>query len=265
MNKQKFVNKTILITGASSGLGKEFVKKLAVVDAKLILVARRRDRLEELKKELSHEKAEIFIISLDLSTNDGPRTVFDSVKNLSLTVDILINNAGFSFSDEFLDDNLSDYMNMIDLNIKAIIQLIYLFLPEMKSRKSGSILNVSSILGALPFPDLTVYSGTKAFVLTFSEALWKELKRYNISVTALVSVGIETEFYTKVHREKFRYLPMQKADKVAEKALTGLAKKKRIAYTANRYAFLLHSKRILPQRLIIWMNDLFYDSKKSKS
>ncbi len=129
----------------------------------------------------------------------------------------------------------------------------------MKSKRSGSILNISSILGALPFPDMAVYSGTKAFILTFSEALWKELKRYNVSVTTLVSVGIETEFFNKVDRNKFRYLPIQKPDKVANRALIALVKKKRIAYTANRYAFLLHSKRILPQRLIIWMNDLFYD------
>ncbi len=125
-----------------------------------------------------------------------------------------------------------------------------------------TILNVTSILGSMPFPNLSVYSGTKAFILTFSEGLWKELRRYNISVTALVSVGIDTEFYNKVHRSKFRYLPMQKPDKVADKALTALSKRKRIAYTANRYAFLIHSKRILPQRLILWMNDLFYDNKK---
>ncbi len=262
MNKGKFNHKTILITGSSSGLGKEFAKKLATSESNIILVARRRNLLEELKQELSSQPAKIFVIDQDLTTEKGPTHVFERTKELSLSVDILINNAGFGVSDEFMDSDLNEYMNMIDLNIKAVIELIYLFLPEMQAKRSGSILNVTSILGSMPFPNLSVYSGTKAFILTFSEGLWKELRRYNISVTALVSVGIDTEFYNKVHRSKFRYLPMQKPDKVADKALTALSKRKRIAYTANRYAFLIHSKRILPQRLILWMNDLFYDNKK---
>lgn len=262
MNLKKLERKTILITGASSGLGKELAIKLASIHTTLILVARRKDRLEELQKELQEQPAIIYVVSQDLTLETGPETVFQEIKKLSLNVDVLINNAGFALSDEFTDLNLQEYMQMIDLNIKAIIKLCYLVVPDMKLKRSGSILNISSILGAMPFPDLAVYSGTKAFILTFSDALWKELRRYNISVTTLVSVGIETEFYNKVHRNKFRYLPMQKADKVAEKALTGLVKKKRIAYTANRYAFLIHSKRLLPQRVVIWMNDLFYNPQR---
>ena len=263
MNVNSFRNKTILITGSSSGLGKEFVKKLSSIEATLILVARRKNRLFELKEELAGHPAHIFIIEQDLTTNNGPEVVYQEIQKNSLEVDIVINNAGFALSDEFMEQELQDYMNMIDLNIKAVIKLIYLFVPGMKAKKSGAILNISSILGALPFPDMAVYSGTKAFILTFSEALWKELRRYKISVTTLVSVGIETEFFNKVHKNKFRYLPIQKPDKVAEKALTALVKKKRIAYTANRYALLLHSKRFLPQRFIIWMQDLFYNEKKT--
>ena len=264
MNINKLNNKTILITGASSGLGKEFVKKLSILEVTLILVARRKDRLLELKEQLSNQPAQFIIIDIDLTIPNAPEKVFQELQNHSLQVDVLINNAGFALSDEFMDQNLQEYMNMIDLNIKAVIKLIYLFVPDMKKKQSGSILNVSSILGALPFPDMSVYSGTKAFILTFSEALWKELKRYKISVTTLVSVGIETEFFNKVDRNKFRYLPIQKPEKVAEKALVALVKKKRIAYTANRYALLLHSKRLLPQRFILWMQDLFYNENHKK-
>lgn len=265
MKKKYFRNKTILITGSSSGLGKEFAIQLSKFEQNLnlILVARRKERLEELKTNLLDNGLNtVTIISQDLTEQDGPEKIFKKVESLQQNVDILINNAGFALSDEFDSLGLQEYMNMVDLNIKAVIKLIYLFLPVMKNKKSGAILNVSSILGALPTPDLAVYSGTKAFILSFSEALWKELKRYNIRVTTLVSVGIETEFFNKVHKNKFRYLPIQKPEKVAKKALNALGKKKRLAYTGNRYAFLLHSKRLLPQRLIIWMMDIFYDEKK---
>ena len=263
MKTKKLNHKTILITGASSGLGKEIVKKLASLEVTLVLVARRKNRLEELKEELKEQPAQIVIISRDLGSKSGPDEVYQEAKKLSLSIDILINNAGFALSDEFMDFRQQEYIDMIDVNIKAVIKLIYLFLPDMQEKKSGAILNVSSILGVLPFPDMAVYSGTKAFILTFSEALWKELKKYNISVTTLVSVGIETEFFNKVKKDKFRYLPIQKPEKVAERALTALTKKKRIAYTANRYALLMHSKRILPQRFIIWLADVFYNEKKN--
>ena len=260
MNKKFFNNKTILVTGASSGLGKEIASVLSKFDTKLILVARRKNKLEELKTDLlKNSNNSIEIITQDLTNPEGPENVFNEILKLQLDVDILINNAGFALSDEFDTFNVQEYMEMVDLNIKAVIKLIYLFLPGMKEKKSGSILNVSSILGVLPTPDMAVYSGTKAFILNFSEALWRELRRYNISVTILVSVGIETEFFNKVKKDKFRYLPIQRPDVVAKKALNALTKKKRIAYTASRYAFLLHSKRFLPQRLVIWMMDFFYD------
>jgi len=262
MNKKFFINKTILVTGASSGLGKEICKSLSEINANIIVVARRREKLEELKQELSTKTANIIVIDQDLTNESGPEIVLKEVKKLNLSVDILINNAGFALSDEFMDFELSEYMNMIDLNIKAVIRLIYLFLPDMKEKKSGAILNISSVLGAFATPDLAVYSGTKAFILTFSEALWKELKRYKISVTVLVSVGIETEFFNKVKKDKFTYLPIQRPNVVAKKALNGLSKRKRIAYTGYRFAFLIHSKRLLPQRLNIWLMDLFYNHKK---
>ena len=263
MNKKFYQNKTILVTGASSGIGKEFCRVLSSFNTKLIVVARRREKLEELKEELEkHGSCSVEVIAQDLTNISGPENVFNHVQQLNLQIDVLINNAGFALSDEFDKFEVSEYENMLDLNIKAIVKLIHLFIPQMKERRSGAILNVSSVLGVFPTPDLSVYSGTKAFILTFSEALRKELQRYNISITILASVGIETEFYNKVKRNKFRYLPMQKADLEARKGLIGLSKKKRIAYTAPKYAFLMHSKRILPQRFIIWLMDFFYDEKK---
>lgn len=263
MNKNFYRNKTILVTGSSSGLGKEICRVLSHFTTILIIIARRKEKLEELKAEIEHNGSQAHIIVQDLTETNGPENVFTRVKEHQLNVDILINNAGFALSDEFTDFDLHEYVSMIDLNIKVVIKLIHLFLPQMKERKTGAILNVSSVLGVFPTPDLAVYSGTKAFILTFSEALGKELKRYKISVTALVSVGIETEFFNTVKRNKFRYLPIQKPEVVAKKALNGLAKKKRIAYTGIKYAFLLHSRRILPQRFVIWLMDIFYDAKKT--
>ena len=223
MNNKFYQNKTILITGASSGLGKEFCRVLSSFNTKLIVVARRKEKLEELKLELEKNgTCAVEIITQDLTNALGPENVFNHVQQLKLQIDVLINNAGFALSDEFDKFEVSEYENMLDLNIKAIVKLIRLFIPQMKEKKSGAILNVSSVLGVFPTPDLSVYSGTKAFILTFSEALQKELKRYNVSVTILASVGIETEFYNKVKRNKFRYLPMHKADLGARIGLIGL-------------------------------------------
>jgi short-subunit dehydrogenase len=264
MNLKKFNNKTVLITGASSGLGREISKILAQTKTSLILVARREEKLVELKEELeSFNSNQVFIISQDLTDLKGPEIVYNKVSELELNVDILINNAGIAFSDEFLDIPLDDYNNLIDLNIKAMINLTYKFLPKMVENKSGMILNISSVLGVLPIPDMAVYGGSKAFILSFSEALWKEYGKYGISVTTLVSVGIDTEFFTRVKRNKFVYVPVQKPEIVARKAIKALSKKKRLAYTGIKYSFLLHFRRILPQRFVIWMMDLFYDPNRN--
>ncbi|MHA1989893.1 MAG: SDR family NAD(P)-dependent oxidoreductase [Candidatus Hodarchaeales archaeon] len=260
MNLKKFDNKSILITGASSGLGREVSRVFSNSKTKLILVARREDKLLELKEELERRNlCEVFVIIQDLTVDNGASIVYDKVLELGLSIDILINNAGIAFSDEFLDIPLDNYNNLIDLNIKAMISLTYKFLPKMVEKKSGMILNISSVLGVLPIPDMAVYGGSKAFVLSFSEALWKEYRKYGISVTTLVSVGIDTEFFTRVKRNKFVYVPVQRPEIVAKKAINALSKKKRLAYTGIIYSFLLHFRRILPQRLVIWMMDLFYD------
>ena len=227
----------------------------------LILVARRIERLEELKTQLEQEgHCKVFIIVQDLATMDGPKLCYDKVNELELSVDVLINNAGFGLSDEFLDIPLNQYLDLININNRALIQMTYLFLPEMVKRKKGYILNVSSVLGAMPIPNMAVYGASKSFVLSFSESLWKEYRRKGITVTVLVSVGIETEFFNLVKKRKFRFLPVQKPDIVAKKAITGLLKRKRIAYTGIFYALLVHLKRILPQRVVIWIMGSSYNS-----
>ncbi len=126
MNLKKLENKTILITGASSGLGKEFVKILSSLNnTTLIIVARRKDKLDEIKQELANNTSLIYVINQDLSVSNGPEIIFQKTKELNLSVDILINNAGFALSDEFTDLDLQEYMKMVDLNIKAVIKLIY--------------------------------------------------------------------------------------------------------------------------------------------
>ncbi len=261
MKLKKFNNFTILITGASSGLGREIAKILSQVDSNLILVARRNDRLVELKEQLEREgQCKVYTIVQDLATVDGPKLCYDKIKKLELSVDVLINNAGFGLSDKFLDLPLESYLELIDINNRALIQMTYLFLPEMVKRKKGYILNVSSVLGAMPIPNMAVYGASKSFVLSFSESIWKEYRKNGVNVTCLVSVGIETEFFNLVKKRKFRFLPVQKPDIVAQKAIAGLLKRKRIAYTGLFYSLLIHLKRILPQRIVIWIMGSSYNS-----
>ena len=258
---KKLKKKTVLITGASSGLGREFARLLSQVEITLILVARRKERLEELKSDIEREGiVKVYVIVMDLATLDGPKLCFARVNELKLSVDVLINNAGFGLSDEFLDIPLQMYLDLVDINNKALLQMCYLFLPGMVNKRNGYILNVSSVLGAMPIPNMAVYGASKSFVLSFSESLWKEYRKKGIKVTCLVSVGIETEFFNLVKKRKFRFLPIQKPALVARKAINGLIKQKRIAYTGFFYSLLIHLKRILPQRVVIWIMGSSYKS-----
>ncbi len=178
--------KTALITGASSGIGKAFAEELAQRNYNLVIVARSQSALTALKEKLeSTHQITVTVLVQDLSLPHGGQSIFNEVKSKNITVDLLINNAGFGDYGKFADRTLQKQLNMIQVNIAALVELTYLFLGEMTKRNSGEIINVSSIAGYQPLPYLSVYAATKAFVLSFSEALWAEYKEYDIKVLAL--------------------------------------------------------------------------------
>ena len=186
---------TTLITGASSGIGEAFANALAARGNDLILVARSEDKLNAIAHRLhSQYNVRTEVIVQDLTCADGATTVLQTVNDRGMTVDVLINNAGFGDYGRFTEGDRTKQLDMIRLNILALTDLTHLFLPSMVARKSGHIINVASIAAFQPMPYLSVYAATKAFVLSFSEALWAEVKADGVKVFALCPGPTDTQF-----------------------------------------------------------------------
>mgnify|MGYP001604956925 CR=1 FL=1 len=187
---------TALITGASSGIGRVFAKKLAAQGTDLVLVARSEDKLKDLASDLEQQfQINAHVIVQDLTQPDGVSHVVHQVNAWGLAIDGLVNNAGFGDYGAFGDRSRQRQLDMIQLNITSLVDLTHQFLPAMQQRRSGAIVNVSSIAGFQPMPYLSVYAATKAFVLSFSEALWVENRDYGVKVVALCPGPTETEFF----------------------------------------------------------------------
>lgn len=189
------MKKVALITGASSGIGKELAKIHASKGGDLVLVARRKDKLDELKQELEAQyKINVINIVKDLSVFGTAKEIYGEVKSLGLEIEYLMNNAGFGQIGKFYELSWKRQHEMINLNIIALTELTYLFLPEMVERNSGKILNTSSTASLVPGPLQAVYYASKAYVTSFGNALAEELHDTNVTVTNLLPGATETEF-----------------------------------------------------------------------
>jgi len=187
-------NKVALITGASTGIGKEFVKIHAENKGDLVIVARSEGKLQTLAESLRKKGASVHIIVKDLTQPSAPQEIYDEIKQQGIEVEYLINNAGFGGHGYFHERDWQQDLSMINLNITALSALCSLFLPEFVAKNSGKILNVSSTASLMGGPLQAVYFATKAYVTSFSNALFEELRNSNVSVTALLPGATETEF-----------------------------------------------------------------------
>jgi short-subunit dehydrogenase len=191
-----------LITGASAGLGAEFARQLARRAGSLVLVARRVERLEKLQAELSaaDPNLNIHIRPMDLSNSDDVYALCTWLKEQSLAIDLLINNAGLGDRGEFVTSDPARVEAMLAVNMTALTMLTRRLLPPMVARKRGAILNVSSSASFLPIRGFAIYAATKAYVTSFSEALRMELRGTGVTVTALCPGPVQTEFDTVAFR-----------------------------------------------------------------
>lgn len=195
-------NRYALITGATSGIGYEFAKLFASDGYNLVIVARTEERLQNVKEELSQQYGvDVQTISQNLFEHNAPFAVYDEVKAKGLTIDVLVNDAGQGEWGFFAETDLQRDLDIIHLNIYALVVLTKLFLKDMLSRGEGKILQVSSLLGQVPSPLMAVYGATKAFVLKFSEALINELKDTPVTLTVLQPGATETDFFRKAGAE----------------------------------------------------------------
>jgi short-subunit dehydrogenase len=184
------LRKVAVVTGASAGLGVEFARQLSKRGHALLLVARRKDRLDQLAEELGNART----VAIDLSKPDATRELMANVEAAGEHVDLLVNNAGFGLIGRFAELDAAREREMIDLNVGTLTDLCRAVAPQMIARKSGAILNVASTAAFQPGPKMAVYFATKAFVLSFTEALHEELKPHRIRVTCLCPGPTRTEF-----------------------------------------------------------------------
>jgi uncharacterized protein len=202
MDIRNFTGRTILITGASAGIGHEFARQLAPAVSAMILVARRKERLETLESELKtiNPKLRLFSYPVDLGKQDELERFCDWLVQSDLDLDLLINNAGLGDHGPFLDSQWERISAMLQVNINALTYLTFRALPVIRKSGRGAVLNVSSIASFLPVPNSAVYAATKAYVTSFSESVRAELRASNVSVTTLCPGPVPTEFLSLATR-----------------------------------------------------------------
>ncbi|MCI8529598.1 MAG: SDR family oxidoreductase [Lachnospiraceae bacterium] len=244
---------TVLITGTTSGIGAAFAEKFAREGNNLILVSRNADKLRRQQADLqSRYHVSIEYISCDLAEDGVAELITEKIRQLGLLVDVLINNAGFNEVGYFTDTHLSKELNMIQVHIKVLTSLTKLFLPGMIDRGHGRILNVGSTGAYMPCPCDTVYAATKAYVLSFSNGLYQELKGTGVTVTCLCPGATQTLFASKANIDNtllFKFFVMQPED-VASIGYKSLMKGKRTTTAGLYNKLLVLSSKLLPISII---------------
>ena len=240
-----------LVTGASAGIGRELARVLAA-DHDLVLTARRADELNALADELrSAHGATCHVFPADLADPRGPRQLFDTVTAARLAVDVLVNNAGFGDHGFFADADLGKLLRMIQVNVTALTELTGVFLPGMRSRGRGRILNVGSVAGFQPGPLMAVYYATKAFVNSLSEALDDELRDTGVAVTCLCPGPTRSEFQAAAGVRRGASVTREMDTRaVAEAGVRGMRRGKRLVIPGFANRLLIFAERFLPRRVV---------------
>lgn len=264
--KKSFMGITALVTGASSGIGREFACELAREGADLILVARSGDKLKQLAGELQQQfKVWVLIFEADLTRKEDREGLFRFIETERSQVDLLVNNAGFGHHGPFEDHPPQGLEEMLRLNIEALTVLTRFFLPGMKARRKGGIINVASTAAFQPIPYLNVYAATKAFVLSFSEALWMECKKYGVRVFCVCPGNTRTAFHDVAGIDSKRRFFTAGAGDVARFALRKFLKGRRPSGIFGFWnKLMIHAERLVPRILVVFFTGLIYHPEKAK-
>ncbi len=193
----ELAGRTALVTGGSNGIGEQLARQLADRGAHLVLAARRTDRLAALKADIgrAHPDLTVTVIGVDLAAADAALALADQVTEAGIVIDLLVNNAGVGSHDQFVDEDRNALARQIQLNVGSLVALTSQFLPGMISRHAGGVINVASTAAFQPVPTMAVYGATKAFVLSFTEALWGETRGTGVRVLTLCPGATETAFF----------------------------------------------------------------------
>lgn len=253
-------NETVLVTGASSGIGLELAKCFAADGCRLVLLARNTDALEALAEELRRvHKIEVLVVTADLSLPETPARVFQELQGRGVVVDVLVNNAGFGACGTFAGLPLQRQLDMIQVNITALTALTGLFLPGMIERRRGGVLNVGSVAGYLPGPGMAIYFATKAFVLSCTEALAEELAGTGVTAMVLCPGPTESNFGNVARGQKVRWTKTGKmtAKTVANHGHGAFRQGKLVAISGWQNRFLVFLIWIIPRGMVRKMANFF--------
>jgi uncharacterized protein len=250
------LREAVVVTGASDGIGAELARIFAAKGHETVLVARRRDRLEALSEEIAAAGAKKpLVVELDLGAPEADAKLEEALTATGLTVHMLINNAGFGLIGPMLKLDAAEQLAIVDLNVRALTALTLRFLPQVVAAKGG-VLNVASIAGFMPGPNFTVYYATKAYVLSFTEALAQEMAPLGVNVTCLCPGPVTTGFQTRAGMEFNGAMAAMKpalvsAAEVARQGYDGLMAGKRVVIPGLANKIMLAMVRMTPRAILL--------------
>ncbi len=250
----KSEKETVLITGGSRGIGLELAKQFAAHGHDLILVARDRDALEAAAGSLEGKHGiKATVLVFDLADPDSPQSLYDEVASQGLKVDILVNNAGFGLAGQFAETDFELEQDMVQVNVVALMQLTKLFMQPMLRRRKGRILNIASTAAFQPGPLMSIYFSTKAFILSFSQAIDEELRNTGVTVTCLCPGATDTFFAERAGHQNsrlFRMTGVADAKDVARYGYAATMRGQRLAIPGLKNKAMVQVERLIPRAIV---------------
>jgi short-subunit dehydrogenase len=246
-----------LVTGASSGIGRAFAKVLASKKKPLILIGRDEQKLKSLAEELrTREGIDVRFLPIDLARSKELPLLPGKLQNMGITVDVLINNAGFGKFGREDKIRYEDDLNMVNLNCRAVLALTKLFLPQMIDHHKGAIINVASTAGFAPWPNMATYAATKAFVISYSESLAEELKGTGVKILCTCPGPVATSFQERAgfKVDLNEYKNYADPQTIVEKTLEALKSKKELVIVGRSTGWTKWALKLLPRNLFIKAN-----------
>ncbi|MDD2785735.1 MAG: SDR family oxidoreductase [Patescibacteria group bacterium] len=241
-----------LITGASSGIGEAFARNFAAKKKPLLLIGRNEGKLRSLAEELHNKEGiDVRILAIDLARSKELPFLPSKLQQMGITVDVLINNAGFGKYGKDMDISYEDDLNMVNLNCRALLALTKLFLPDMLRAKKGAIINIASILGFFPLPKMATYSATKSFVVSYTEALAKEYKDSGVKFLCSCPGFVDTPFHERAGSKRFDSINYETTERIVEETLAALKSNKTMAIVGKQKFWDKIALSILPRWLFI--------------
>jgi short-subunit dehydrogenase len=253
MTRIDYRNQTIIVTGASAGLGAEFARQLAARGTNLVLIARRADRLEALADELTRTHGvTVTTLARDLGRPDAGRTLRAELESRGIHATGLVNNAGFGTHNAFADEDPQRLQDMLALNVDALVDLSRAYFEPLAAADTGVLINVASLLGFQPTPYMSVYGATKAFVLHFTEGLWAEARGTGLRVLAVCPGAMDTEFYEAAGSQTADYGTKRLSpEAVVRKALATLDRRSAPPSVITNGRSLTVATKLLPRRQVV--------------